>query len=45
VAEVLAEGTISIKRQARIKHEANTRGFVAVPPFQHLDIIAGQATV
>ena len=44
-AEVLTEGTTSIARQARAEHEANVRGFVVVPPFDHLDIIAGQATV
>ena len=44
-AEVLTEGTTSIERKARAENEAKERGFVVVPPFDHLDIIAGQATV
>ena len=44
-AEVLMEGTTSTERKARAEHEAKVRGLVVVPPFDHLDIIAGQATV
>jgi len=44
-AEVLMEGTTSIERKVRAEHEAKVRGFVVVPPFDHPDIIAGQATV
>ena len=42
---VLMEGTTSSQRKARAEHEAKVRGLVVVPPFDHLDIIAGQATV
>lgn len=44
-AEVLTEGTTSVDRRARAEHEAQVRGLAVVPPFDHLDIIAGQATV
>ena len=44
-AEVLTEGTTSVERKARAEHEAHVRGLVVVPPFDHSDIIAGQATV
>ncbi len=44
-AEVLIEGTTSIERKARAEHEAIVRDFAIVPPFDHLDVIAGQATV
>ena len=44
-AEVLMEGTTSVDRKARAEHEAHVRGLAVVPPFDHLDIIAGQATV
>jgi threonine dehydratase len=42
---VLTEGTTSVERKARAEHEAHVRGLVVVPPFDHPDIIAGQATV
>ena len=44
-AEVLTEGTTSVERKVRAEHEAQVRGLVVVPPFDHPDIIAGQATV
>ena len=44
-AEVLREGTTSVERKARAEHEAQERGLAIVPPFDHPDIIAGQATV
>ena len=44
-AEVLFEGTTPIERKARAEHEASERGLTVVPPFDHPDIIAGQATV
>lgn len=44
-AEVLMEGTTSIERKVRAEHEAKVRSLVVVPPFDHPDIIAGQATV
>ena len=44
-AEVLFEGTTSTERRIRAEHEAARRGLTVVPPFDHLAIIAGQATV
>ena len=44
-AEVLLEGTTSAERRARAEREAARRGLTMVPPFDHPDIIAGQATV
>jgi len=44
-AEVVMEGTTSIERKARAEGEAAKRGLTVVPPFDHPDIIAGQATV
>ena len=43
--EVLMEGTTSIERKVRAEHEADVRGLTVIPPFDHPDIIAGQATV
>mgnify|MGYP001156983097 FL=1 len=44
-AEVLFEGTTSVERRLRAEREAVLRGLTIVPPFDHPDIIAGQATV
>lgn len=44
-AEVLFEGTTSIERRERAEAIAAERGLTIVPPFDHPDIIAGQATV
>ena len=44
-AEVLLEGTTSAERRVRAEREAARRGLTMVPPFDHPDIIAGQATV
>ncbi len=44
-AEVLFEGTTSVERRARAEREAQGRGLMMIPPFDHPAIIAGQATV
>ena len=44
-AEVLFEGTTSDARRVRAESEAKSRGLHMVPPFDHQEIIAGQATV
>ena len=44
-AEVLFEGTTSVERRTRAEREAQGRGLVMIPPFDHPAIIAGQATV
>jgi threonine dehydratase len=44
-AEVLFEGTTTIERRARAEAEAARRGLTIVPPFDHLQIAAGQGTI
>ena len=44
-AEVLFEGTTTIERKARAEAEAARRGMTIVPPFDHLQIAAGQGTI
>ena len=44
-AEVLFEGTTTIERKARAETEAALRGMTIVPPFDHLEIAAGQGTI
>lgn len=44
-AEIVAEGTTSVERQRRAEKIAAERDLAIVPPFDHLQIIAGQATV
>ena len=44
-AEVLFEGTTSVERKARAEREAQGRGLVMIPPFDHPAVVAGQATV
>jgi threonine dehydratase len=44
-AEVLFEGTTTIERKARAEAEAARRGLTIVPPFDHLQIAAGQGTI
>jgi len=44
-AEVLFEGTTTIERKARAEAEASRRGLTIVPPFDHLQIAAGQGTI
>lgn len=43
-AEVILEGTTSIARRVRAEREAETRGLVMIPPFDHPWIIEGQGT-
>jgi threonine dehydratase len=43
-AEVVFEGTTSLERKARCEAIAAEEGLHVVPPFDHPDIIAGQAT-
>jgi threonine dehydratase len=43
-AEVIREGTLWSDRRDRATHEAGVRGLLIVPPSDHPDIIAGQAT-
>jgi len=43
-AEVILEGTTSIARRARAEKEAEARGLVMMPPFDHPWIIEGQGT-
>lgn len=43
-AEVILEGTTSIDRRKRAEQEAERRGLVMVPPFDHEWIIEGQGT-
>ncbi|HEX7484532.1 MAG TPA: threonine/serine dehydratase [Vicinamibacterales bacterium] len=44
-AEVLFEGTTTIERRTRAEAEAARRGLTIVPPFDHLQIAAGQGTI
>ena len=44
-AEVIFEGTTSVERKIRAEREAEKRGLIMVPPFDHEWIIAGQGTV
>jgi threonine dehydratase len=44
-ADVLFEGTTTIERKARAEAEAERRGLTIVPPFDHLQIAAGQGTI
>lgn len=44
-AELIFEGTTSIQRKAQAEKIASARGLTIVPPFDHIDIIAGQGTV
>lgn len=44
-AEVIFEGTTSVERKIRAEQEAEKRGLIVVPPFDHEWIIAGQGTV
>jgi threonine dehydratase len=44
-AEILFEGTTSLQRQARAEEIAAERRATIIPPFDNLDIIAGQGTV
>jgi threonine dehydratase len=44
-AEVLFEGTTTIERRVRAEAEAARRGLTIVPPFDHLQIAAGQGTI
>jgi threonine dehydratase len=43
-AEVIFEGTTSIDRRRRAEAEAEARGLVMMPPFEHPWIIEGQGT-
>lgn len=43
-AEVIFAGTTSVERRQRAEAEAERRGLVMVPPFDHEWIIAGQGT-
>ncbi len=43
-AEVILEGTTSLARRARAEKEADARGLVMMPPFDHPWIIEGQGT-
>ena len=44
-AEVILEGTTSADRKRRADREAQDRGQIMVPPFEHEWIIAGQGTI
>ena len=44
-AEVLFEGTTSLERKARAEREAESRGLMMIPPFDHPRIVEGQGTV
>jgi len=44
-AEVVFEGTTSVERHKRAIEIAEQRGLTMIPPFDHEDIIAGQATI
>lgn len=44
-AEVLFEGTTTIERKARAEKIAAERGMTIVPPFDHVEIAAGQGTI
>lgn len=44
-AEVILEGTTSADRKHRAEQEAQERGLIIVPPFDHEWIIAGQGTI
>jgi threonine dehydratase len=44
-AEVIFEGTTTVERKRRAEAEAAGRGLAMVPPFDHLDIMAGQGTI
>lgn len=43
-AEVLFEGTTTLQRKARSEAEAERRGMTIIPPFDHLQVAAGQGT-
>lgn len=43
-AEVILEGTTSVARRLRAEQEADARGLVMMPPFDHPWIIEGQGT-
>ena len=44
-AEVVLEGTTSTHRYDKAIALAEQHGYVVIPPFDHLDVIAGQGTV
>jgi threonine dehydratase len=44
-AEVVLEGTTSTERYERAMALAHQHGYAVIPPFDHLDIIAGQGTI
>ncbi len=44
-ADVLFEGTTTIERKARAEAIAAERGMTIVPPFDHVEIAAGQGTI
>ena len=44
-AEVVLEGTTSTERYDKAMQLAQQQGYVVIPPFDHLDVIAGQGTV
>ena len=44
-AEVILEGTTSLDRKVMAESIAEAEGLSIVPPFDHMDIIAGQGTV
>lgn len=44
-AEIVFEGTTSLDRQQRAEKIAAERRATIIPPFDHLDVIAGQGTV
>jgi threonine dehydratase len=44
-AEVVLEGTTSTHRYDKAMELAAQYGYVVIPPFDHLDVIAGQGTV
>jgi len=44
-AEVILEGVTSLDRKVMAESIAETEGLSIVPPFDHMDIIAGQGTV
>jgi threonine dehydratase len=44
-AEVVLEGTTSTHRYDKAMELAAQHGYVVIPPFDHLDVIAGQGTV
>jgi threonine dehydratase len=44
-AEVIFEGTTTVERRRRAEAEAVFRHLALVPPFDHPDVMAGQATI